>query len=95
MHGWVAFVEECVVRSIDGGIRDRNALLDLLTAALFALVDIAPVRGAEVVEQQPSGNPGRCGEVLHRQLVDRARGEHLHAELNQLSAPVGANCVIR
>jgi hypothetical protein len=47
------------------------------------------------VEQQPPGNLGPCGEVLHRQPVERARGEHLHAELNQLSAPVGANCVIR
>jgi AcrR family transcriptional regulator len=38
VHGWVAFVEECVIRSIDDGIRDRAALLDLLSAALPALV---------------------------------------------------------
>jgi AcrR family transcriptional regulator len=38
VHGWVAFVEECVVRSIDDGIRDRAALLELLGRALPALV---------------------------------------------------------
>ena len=38
VHGWVAFVEECVVRSIDGDVRDRDALLDMLVKALPALV---------------------------------------------------------
>jgi AcrR family transcriptional regulator len=38
VHGWVAFTEECVVRSIEGGVRDRDALLDLLAGALPALV---------------------------------------------------------
>ena len=41
VHGWVAFVEECVVRSIDDELADgadREGLLDLLTKALPALV---------------------------------------------------------
>jgi AcrR family transcriptional regulator len=43
VHGWVAFAEECVIRSIDirssaGGVRERDALLDMLTKALPALV---------------------------------------------------------
>ena len=42
VHGWVAFTEECVIRSldgdVDGAVRDREALLDLLTKALPAVV---------------------------------------------------------
>jgi AcrR family transcriptional regulator len=38
VHGWVAFTEECVIRSLEGAVRDRDALLDLLTRALPALV---------------------------------------------------------
>ena len=38
VHGWVAFAEECVIRSIDGGVKDSSALLDLLTKALPAVV---------------------------------------------------------
>jgi AcrR family transcriptional regulator len=41
VHGWVAFVEECVVRSIDAGaeaLADRDGLLDMLTKSLPALV---------------------------------------------------------
>ena len=38
VHGWVAFTEECVIRSIDGDVRDRDALLDMLAKALPALV---------------------------------------------------------
>lgn len=38
VHGWVAFAEECVVRSIDDGVRDRDGLLDMLTKALPAIV---------------------------------------------------------
>jgi AcrR family transcriptional regulator len=38
VHGWVAFAEECVIRSIDGGVRDRDGLLDMLAKALPALV---------------------------------------------------------
>ena len=44
VHGWVAFVEECVIGSIEagvrdgGGVRDRDALLDLLARALPAVV---------------------------------------------------------
>jgi AcrR family transcriptional regulator len=42
VHGWVAFTEECVIRSLDrdveGAVRDREALLDLLTKALPAVV---------------------------------------------------------
>jgi AcrR family transcriptional regulator len=43
VHGWVAFAEECVIRSLDlssaeGGVRNRDALLDMLAKALPALV---------------------------------------------------------
>jgi hypothetical protein len=38
VHGWVAFTEECCVRSLGGRMRDRDALLDLLTRALPALL---------------------------------------------------------
>lgn len=51
VHGWVAFVEECVVRSIDGGIRGRAALLDLLGGALPALV-----RAADTAADRTTGD---------------------------------------
>jgi len=38
VHGWVAFAEECVIRSIDGGVKDSAGLLDMLTKALPAVV---------------------------------------------------------
>jgi AcrR family transcriptional regulator len=42
VHGWVAFVEECVVRAIDDGALDdpafREGLLEMLTKALPAVV---------------------------------------------------------
>lgn len=38
VHGWVAFVEECVIRSIDDGMRDRDGLLEMLAKALPAVV---------------------------------------------------------
>lgn len=38
VHGWVAFAEECVIRSLEGAVRDREGLLDLLAKALPALV---------------------------------------------------------
>jgi AcrR family transcriptional regulator len=38
VHGWVAFTEECVIRSLDGGLRDRDGLLDMLAKSLPALV---------------------------------------------------------
>ncbi len=42
VHGWVAFVEECVVRAIDDGSLDdpafRDGLLEMLTKALPAVV---------------------------------------------------------
>jgi AcrR family transcriptional regulator len=42
VHGWVAFVEECVVRAIDDGSLDdptfRESLLEMLTKALPAVV---------------------------------------------------------
>lgn len=38
VHGWVAFTEECVIRWIDLRAVDRDAVLDLLTKALPALV---------------------------------------------------------
>jgi len=38
VHGWVAFAEECVIRSIDGGVKDSAGLLEMLTKALPAVV---------------------------------------------------------
>ena len=42
VHGWVAFVEECVVRAIDDGSLDdpafRDGLLEMLTKSLPAVV---------------------------------------------------------
>lgn len=38
VHGWVAFTEECVIRSLDGPAEQRAALLDMLTKALPAVV---------------------------------------------------------
>ena len=39
VHGWVAFAEECVIRSLrQDGVPDRDGLVDLLTKALPALV---------------------------------------------------------
>lgn len=40
VHGWVAFVEECVVRAIDRGLLadGRDALLEMLAKALPAVV---------------------------------------------------------
>jgi AcrR family transcriptional regulator len=38
VHGWIAFTEECVIRSLNDEVRDRTALLDLLTRALPAVV---------------------------------------------------------
>ena len=37
IHGWVAYVEECVVRWIDGRVVDRAHLLDMLTTSLPAI----------------------------------------------------------
>lgn len=49
VHGWVAFVEECVVRAIAS--RDDPALLlDMLAAALPALVQAAQVEPVSVQE---------------------------------------------
>ena len=38
VHGWVAFTEECVIRWIDAGTHDRDALIEMLTKALPAVV---------------------------------------------------------
>src|SRR3954471_15988545 len=38
VHGWVAFTEECVIRWIDAGASDREALTEMLTKALPAVV---------------------------------------------------------
>ena len=38
IHGWVAYVEECVVRWIDTRTVDRDDLLELLTKSLPAIV---------------------------------------------------------
>jgi hypothetical protein len=46
IHGWVAFVEECVVRWIDAGGVGRDELLDMLTKALPAVALAAS--GADV-----------------------------------------------
>ncbi|MCW2494820.1 TetR/AcrR family transcriptional regulator [Jatrophihabitans sp.] len=45
VHGWVAFAEECVIRSIDGGVKDREGLLEMLTKALPAVVIAASDEG--------------------------------------------------
>jgi AcrR family transcriptional regulator len=37
IHGWVAYVEECVVRWIDSRTVDQEALLDMLTKSLPAV----------------------------------------------------------
>jgi AcrR family transcriptional regulator len=37
IHGWVAYVEECVVRWIDTGTVSRDELLDMLTKSLPAV----------------------------------------------------------
>jgi hypothetical protein len=37
IHGWVAYVEECVVRWIDTRTVERDQLLDMLTKSLPAL----------------------------------------------------------
>jgi AcrR family transcriptional regulator len=47
VHGWVAFCEECVIRSIDDRLRNREALLDLLTKALPAVVVAASDEGLD------------------------------------------------
>ena len=38
VHGWVAFVEECVIRWIADGGRERDGLTDMLSRALPAVV---------------------------------------------------------
>lgn len=38
VHGWVAYCEECTIRWIETGSVDREALLEMLTKALPALV---------------------------------------------------------
>jgi hypothetical protein len=38
VHGWVAFVEECVIQWIATGTISRSGLLDLLTRALPGLL---------------------------------------------------------
>lgn len=37
IHGWVAYVEECVIRWIDSRTVDRDALLEMLTKSLPAV----------------------------------------------------------
>jgi AcrR family transcriptional regulator len=37
IHGWVAYVEECVIRWIDTGTVSRDELLDMLTKSLPAV----------------------------------------------------------
>lgn len=57
VHGWIAFAEECVVRSIEGELTDRAGLLDLLTNALPALVlasSDAPVEELTALLAPPS-----------------------------------------
>jgi AcrR family transcriptional regulator len=38
VHGWIAYVEECVVRWLDGRPTTRDALLEMLTKSLPAVV---------------------------------------------------------
>jgi hypothetical protein len=37
IHGWVAYVEECVIRWIDSRTFDRDQLLEMLTKSLPAV----------------------------------------------------------
>jgi AcrR family transcriptional regulator len=61
VHGWVAFAEECVIRSLDaGGVRERAALLDLLTNALPALVLAAADGAAAAGALGPDGSISRA-----------------------------------
>ena len=39
------------------------------------------------MEEQPARDAGLVGDVLDRQLVQGAGGEHLDAEFDELSAP--------
>ena len=70
VHGWVAFAEECVIRSIDGGVREREALLDMLTKALPALVlassgeevnSLVTILTDLIPEPSPPNKPGSSG----------------------------------
>lgn len=58
VHGWLAFAEECVVRSIDGELTDRGGLLDLLTNALPALVLASSAGPAEQLTALFTGSAG-------------------------------------
>jgi AcrR family transcriptional regulator len=62
VHGWIAFTEECVIRSIDGGARDREALLDLVSRALPAVVLVADrfSDGAEFTPARPDLERGQA-----------------------------------
>jgi AcrR family transcriptional regulator len=51
VHGWVAFTEECVIRWLDMVMCDREALLDVLTSALPAVVIAA---GGSSVAHRPA-----------------------------------------
>jgi AcrR family transcriptional regulator len=54
VHGWVAFVEECVIRWLDDRGFDRGALLDLLAAALPALTMAASDDQVDVFAAGPA-----------------------------------------
>ena len=47
IHGWVAYVEECVVRWLDTRTLDRDPLLDMLTKSLPAVAATAANRDAD------------------------------------------------
>jgi AcrR family transcriptional regulator len=57
IQGWIAFVEECVVRWIDTGAVDREELLDMLTKSLPAVAlsatdaDVATLASILTAEQ--------------------------------------------
>ena len=50
-------------------------------------LEVELLLGREVVEQQAARDAGLRGDVLDRQLVQGAGGQHLDAELDQLRAP--------
>jgi AcrR family transcriptional regulator len=58
VHGWVAYVEECVIRWLDAPTIDRAALLDMLTRSLPAVAIAASDAElgslAEILTPQPA-----------------------------------------
>jgi AcrR family transcriptional regulator len=62
IHGWVAYVEECVVRWIDTGTVTRDELLDMLTKSLPAVA--------------LSATDGEVGTLVSILTAEQAIGAH-------------------